>query len=98
MEVDHRAPPDEASGSVGKTEVPDRPIAGPEIGGETITLLGTVEVTTHMRVTVPKKLANALHVDEGDFLLFFKVGENVIVKSEKGYKDPGKVNKKAEKK
>jgi len=92
-----RASQGKASGSVGKAEIPDTPIADPETGGETIKLLGTIEVTTNQRVTVPKRLKSALDVHDGDFLLFYEDGGKVVVKSEKGYVDPRKAKKKAEK-
>jgi bifunctional DNA-binding transcriptional regulator/antitoxin component of YhaV-PrlF toxin-antitoxin module len=48
-------------------------------------LLGTVEVMTNKRVTIPNKLLDVLKAKEGDFLLFYEDDDGkIIVKMEKG--------------
>jgi len=47
-------------------------------------LLGSVELTTHNRITMPSKLVKALKIGEGDFLLFYEDKGVVTVKVEKG--------------
>ena len=48
-------------------------------------LLGTVEVMTNKRITLPGKLMEKLKAKEGDFLLFYEdEGGKIVVKMEKG--------------
>lgn len=48
-------------------------------------LLGTVEVMTNKRITIPNKLMEALNAKEGDFLLFYEEDNGkVTIKREKG--------------
>ena len=49
-------------------------------------LLGTIQLTTNKRMTIPQNLMDALDVKEGDFLLFYEDGGTVIVKKEEGYR------------
>jgi len=54
-------------------------------GVEKMRLLGTVEVMTNKRVTIPNKLLDVLKAKEGDFLLFYEDDDGkIIVKMEKG--------------
>jgi AbrB family looped-hinge helix DNA binding protein len=55
------------------------------VGGANTRLLGTVEVMTNKRITIPSKLLDTLKAKEGDFLLFYEDDNGkVIVKMEKG--------------
>ena len=47
-------------------------------------MLGTVEVMTNKRTTLPKKLLNALKAKEGDFLLFFEENGEITVTRQPG--------------
>jgi len=48
-------------------------------------LLGTVEVMTNKRVTLPNKLLESLKAKGGDFLLFYEDDSGkIVVKMEKG--------------
>ncbi len=48
-------------------------------------MLGMLEVTTNNRITLPKKLVDALKASSGDFLLFYeKEDGTIVVKREKG--------------
>lgn len=55
------------------------------VGGANTRLLGTVEVMTNKRITIPSKLLDTLKAKEGDFLLFYEDDSGkVIVRMEKG--------------
>jgi bifunctional DNA-binding transcriptional regulator/antitoxin component of YhaV-PrlF toxin-antitoxin module len=48
-------------------------------------LLGTIEVMTNKRITIPSKLLDTMKAKEGDFLLFYEDDDGkVVVKMEKG--------------
>ena len=51
-------------------------------------MLGTIEVMTNRRITLPKKIVTALKAEDGDFLLFYQGDSEITVVREPGLKQP----------
>lgn len=49
-------------------------------------MLGSVEIMTNKRITLPKKLVTALNAKDGDFLLFYDDDGKITVTKERGYR------------
>jgi len=47
-------------------------------------LLGMVELGTNKRITIPQKAMDVLKIKQGDILVFYEDGGNLVVKVEKG--------------
>lgn len=52
--------------------------------GNNMKMLGTVEVSTNRRITVPEKVMAALNIEEGDYILFIQEKDTVSLKAMKG--------------
>jgi bifunctional DNA-binding transcriptional regulator/antitoxin component of YhaV-PrlF toxin-antitoxin module len=49
-------------------------------------LLGSIQLTTNKRLTIPQNLLDVLDVREGDFLMFYENEGTVIVQKAEGYR------------
>jgi bifunctional DNA-binding transcriptional regulator/antitoxin component of YhaV-PrlF toxin-antitoxin module len=49
-------------------------------------LLGSIQLTTNKRLTIPQNLLDVLEIGEGDFLMFYEDEGTVIVKKAEGYR------------
>jgi len=51
-------------------------------------MLGSIQVLTNRRITLPKNLVTALNAEDGDFLLFYGDNREITVVRAPGLKQP----------